>query len=66
MITTYKQLEYYFNLHIQQERRIWKELQGKLYQKYLDQGYNMWFAEVKAEREVLELRSLPPQQRDIK
>ena len=66
MITTEKQLAYYFEIHMNTQRKIWEELRQKLYQKYLDQGFNMWFAEVKAEREVLELRSLPPQQRDIK
>ena len=63
MITTYKQLEYYFELHILKQRAIWEELRQKLIKKYIDQGYWEGFAEEKATRDVLELRSLPPQQR---
>ena len=67
MLLTESRLAYYFEIHMQRQRaiwkekedKIWKELQDRLYQKYLDQGFNMWFSQVKAEHEVLELRNLP-------
>lgn len=59
MIRTQKQLAYYFELHILKQNKIWENLKLDLTQKYLDQGFNKWFSEVKAEREVLQLRNLP-------
>lgn len=54
---TYTQLDYYTKEHDKKVNQIWKDLQYKLYRKYLAQGYNQWFAEVKAEKEALELMS---------
>ena len=53
------QLEIAFKMHLNKEEKIWKDLEDKLYQKYLKQGYYMWWARQRAGREVLELRSNP-------
>ena len=59
MILNNSDLEYYFKVHIENQRAIWEELRQKLYQRYIDEGYWEGFAEVKATNDVLELRSGP-------
>jgi hypothetical protein len=58
-IMTQSQLEMNFKKHIQKEEKIWSELRETIYQKYIKEGYYQWWAEMKADREILELRSMP-------
>ena len=48
-----------YNEKLRQEAKIWEDLRQQIVQKYLDQGYGRLWAEVKAEHEVWELRSVP-------
>ena len=44
---------------LRKEEAIWDELRETLYQKYLQEGYYMWWAREMARQDVLELRSMP-------
>ena len=57
MTTT--ELESNFNKHLKKQAAIWEDLKQKLIDKYVKEGYYIWWAEAKAKREVLELRSMP-------
>lgn len=59
LLLSYSRLETLTKAHIAKEKAIWDELRENLYQKYLKEGYWMWFAAEKADREVLELRAKP-------
>ena len=55
----YTDIETLYQEKLRKEEAIWDELRETLYQKYLQQGYYMWWAREKARQEVLELRSMP-------
>ena len=55
----YTDIETLYQEHLRQEAKVWDELRETLYQKYLQEGYYMWWAREKARQEVLELRSMP-------
>lgn len=54
---THSELERLYQEHIRKEAAIWEELRDKLIDEYLRKGYYIQFARVKADNEVLELRS---------
>lgn len=56
---TTSELDMHFKAHLEKEARIWDDLRWELYRKYIAQGYLPPWATVKAEREVLELKSKP-------
>ena len=58
MITD-KEIEFHYKAHLKAQAEIWEGLKQELYLKYLSEGYYTWWAEIKAEKEVLRLRSIP-------
>ena len=58
-LLSYADITTLYNEKLRQEAKIWEDLRQQIVQKYLDQGYGRLWAEVKAEHEVLELRSKP-------
>ena len=55
----YTDIETLYQEHLRKQDAIWKELKNDLYIDYLSQGYSMWFAQVKAENDVLKIMSKP-------
>ena len=48
-----------FNEHLRREAKVWEELRQSLYDSYIAQGYWEGFAIVKANNDILKLRSMP-------
>ena len=55
----YTDVETLFQEHLRQQANIWAELRQQLYKQYLSEGFSMWFAEIKADMDIKELRSKP-------
>jgi hypothetical protein len=55
----YTDIETLYQEHLRQQAKIWSELREQLYQQYLAEGYWEGFALVKANNDILELRSKP-------
>ena len=56
---TSSELERLYQDHIRKESAIWQELTEKLIDRYLSEGYYIWWARIKANNEVLALMSKP-------
>jgi len=56
---TYAQVKQYAKEVRDKEETIWNDVEENLYQKYIKEGYFMWWARQKAQKDVLELRSQP-------
>ena len=59
MLPTISQIREWAKETQDREQKIWDDLRAELMAKYIAEGYYMWWAEAKANREVLELRSRP-------
>ena len=55
----YTDIETLHNEHLRKQAKIWADLREQLYQKYLAEGYWEGFALVKANNDILALRSKP-------
>ena len=55
----YTDLDTFFKQHLKNEANILEELREQLYQQYISEGYWEGFALVKANNDILELRSKP-------
>lgn len=58
-LMSYSDLDFYFKAHLKKERDIYEELRQQLIKEYLKQGYWEGFAVVKANNDILALRSKP-------
>ena len=55
----YTDLDTFFKQHLKNEANILEELREQLYQQYISEGYWEGFAVVKANNDILRLRSKP-------
>ena len=55
----YSDLDFHFKAHLKKQHDIYEELRQQLIEEYLNQGYWYGFALVKANNDILALRSKP-------
>ena len=58
-LLSYTDITTIYNEKLRQEAKIWSELREQLYQQYLAEGYWEGFALVKANNDILDLKSKP-------
>ena len=58
-LMSYTDLDFHFKAHLKKQRDIYEELRQQLIEEYLRQGYWEGFAVVKANNDILALRSKP-------
>ena len=58
-LLTYTELDSHFKAHLAKENAIYQELRDQLIEEYIKQGFWYGFALVKANNDILRLRSKP-------